>query len=360
MASELPYYSLRGSIFAQTEVYEALETIIDCIFTHRCSCNDQQFQVHRREYTIIIHNAYTTTHLCQTSIATPCPQHRPTCIMVHASDLVNTDTAVSRYSLINSNAHCEHLPGPQRIQGGAAGDLVISDGQVRCPVCEKAIRVGMGGLSNFWKQHNPGKSKACQLALEKKNKSEAAQRSQHCLQSFFTKRPKDLVPPTVPIPCHVIAQVIEPTSSVTNVSALSLLPKTLVNNLLADLEKAVSDLPGTHLDPTEMEESSMYPQALPTNMVRDDAWDLIVEPHFNRFLGFASGKSIESVAGSIKGQKKELVSMTKFLRDFTGRFPIDVALLEERVRRLISAIEMVCVVCITDSQCCTHHVWIFL
>jgi len=45
MASELPYYSLKSSIFAQTEVYEALETIIDCIFTHRCSRNDQQFQV---------------------------------------------------------------------------------------------------------------------------------------------------------------------------------------------------------------------------------------------------------------------------------------------------------------------------
>ena len=118
----------------------------------------------------------------------------------------------------------------------------------------------MGGLSNLWKQHNPGKSKACQLALEKKNKLEAAQRSQPSLQSFFTKRPNDLIPPTVPIPNRVIAHVIEPTSSVADISgALSSIPGTLVNKLLADLEKAISDLPGAHLDPIEIEGSSIFP-----------------------------------------------------------------------------------------------------
>ena len=106
--------------------------------------------------------------------------------------------------------------------------------------------MGMGGLSNLWKQHNLGKSKACQLTLKKKNKLEAAQRSQPSLQSFFAKRPNDLILPTVLIPNHVISHVIEPTFSVADISnVLSSIPGTLVNKLLADLEKAIIDLPGT-------------------------------------------------------------------------------------------------------------------
>jgi hypothetical protein len=203
--------------------------------------------------------------------------------------------------------------------------------------------VGMGGLSNFWKQHNPGKSKACQLTLEKKNKMKATQRLQPSLQSFFTKHPKVPVPPTVPISRRVIAHAIEPTSSVTDVSALSPIPNTLVNNILADFEKAISNLPNTHIDATEMEDFNISPPFLPTTMDRDDAWELILEPHLSRFLGFANGKSVENVAASIKGQEKELVSLLKFLRYYTGRFKTDGALLEGKVRRLITAIEMMCV-----------------
>jgi hypothetical protein len=222
--------------------------------------------------------------------------------------------------------HCEHLPGPQRIQGGIADDLVISDGQVRCPVCEKDIRVGMGGLPNFLKQYNPGKSKACQLALEKKNKQGMIQRSQPCLQSFFTKHLKDLVPPTVPAPHHVIAHVIELMSSV---SISSSKPDTLVNKLLTDLEKAISNLPG-HPDQTEMKGLPILPHILPTNVNPYDASVFILDPHFNHFLGF--GKSVESVAESLKGQKKALVSMVHFLRDYTGRFQTDGALIEGKVQ----------------------------
>ncbi len=203
------------------------------------------------------------------------------------------------------------------------------------------IKVGMGGLQNLWKQHNPGKSKACQLALEKKNKSKATHRSQPGLQNYFTKRLKDLVVPSVPIPHPVIAQVIEPTSSVADVTVVPPRPDTLVNNLLADLEKAISDLPSAHPDPTTMENLSIipeFPQALPTNMDRDDVWETILDPYLNRFLGF--GKSVESIAESIKGQKKALASMVNFLQEFTRQFRIDGVLLEGKVRRLISAIKM--------------------
>ena len=230
---------------------------------------------------------------------------------------------------------------------------------MQCPVCKKAIKVGMGGLSNLWKQHNSEKSKACQLALKKKNKLEAVQRSQPSLQSFFIKRPNDLILPTVPIPNHVIAHVIKLTSSVADISStLSSIPGTLVNKLLADLEKVISDLPSTHLDSIKIEGSSIFPQPLPTTMDCDDSWEFIVEPHLNHFLGF--GKSVESIAALLKGKKAVLVSLTKFLREFTGRFQINGALLEEKVRRLIMAIEMSCVAFLDALDCHTHHVQISL
>jgi len=53
--------------------------------------------------------------------------------------------------------------------------LVITNGKVQCPVCKTDIKVGMGGLENFWKQHNPGMSKACQKNLRKKNRADT-----HC------------------------------------------------------------------------------------------------------------------------------------------------------------------------------------
>ena len=196
----------------------------------------------------------------------------------------------------------------------------------------------MGGLLNFWKQHNPGNSNACQLALQKNNKLKAAQRSQPVLLSFFAKCPKDLVPPTVPILHHVIANVVEatssaanvvePTFSITNVAALSCIPDTLVNTLLADLEKVISNLPGDP-DPTEMKKLSTFSHILPTTIECEDSWKFIVEPHLNCFLGF--GKSLESIAASLKEQKKELVTLISFLRDYTRWFQIDGALLEGKV-----------------------------
>jgi hypothetical protein len=220
--------------------------------------------------------------------------------------------------------------------------------------------VGMGGLPNFWRQHNPGKSKACQLTLEKKNRLDVTQRSQPSLQSFFTKHQKDLVPPTVPISRRVTAHVIEPTSSVAKVFTSPLIPDTLVNNLLTDLKLAISNLPSTHPDATEMEELAIVPQALPTNMDCDDAWEFILDPHLNPFLGF--GKSVEDIAASLKGQKKALVSMVRFLRQYAGQFHVDGVLLEGKVRRLIRAIEILCVVFSThqSSACCTHRIRISL
>ena len=138
--------------------------------------------------------------------------------------------------------------------------------------------------------------------------------------SFFAKHLKDLVPPTVPILHHVIANVVEatsfaanvvePTSFVTNVAALSYIPDTLVNTLLADLEKAISNLPGDS-NPTEMKKLSTFSHILPTTIKCKDSCEFIVKPHLNRFLGFR--KLLESITASLKGQKKKLVTLISFL-----------------------------------------------
>ena len=173
--------------------------------------------------------------------------------------------------------------------------------------------MGMNGLPNFWKQHNPGNSKACQLTLQRNNKLKTAQRSQPVLPSFFAKHPKDLVPPTVPILHHVIANVIEatssaanvvePTSSIANVTTSSYIPDTLVNTLLTDLENMISNLPGDP-NPTKMKKLSTFSPILSTTIEHKDSWEFIVEPHLNHFWGFE--KSLECIAASLIGQKKEL------------------------------------------------------
>ena len=143
----------------------------------------------------------------------------------------------------------------------------------------------------------------------------------------------------------VIAHVVESISSIVDATALSPICNMLANALLADLERTISNLPSVDPDPIAMEELNIFSDSLaafPTNMDCDDIWEVVLDPCFNRFLGF--GKSVESITASLKGQKKSLVSMMKFLRDVTGRFHIDGALIEGKVRWLIKAIEMQCVV----------------
>jgi hypothetical protein len=106
----------------------------------------------------------------------------------------------------------------------------------------------MGGLQNFLKQHKPGISKACQLNLQKKNSMSAYHKLQPCLELFFTKEPKALIPPTILTPLYVVAYAIELTSSKPSVmeptsSRPTCVPDMLVNNLLTRLENAIAKLP---------------------------------------------------------------------------------------------------------------------
>jgi hypothetical protein len=225
--------------------------------------------------------------------------------------------------------HSPGQAGPQTTHSGigshTADNLAITNGQVRCPVCDKDIKVGMGGLPNFWKQHNPGNSKACQLALEKKIKKEATLKSQSYLQLYFTEHSKVLVPPTVPIPCRVVSDVIEPSSSVANIAAPYSRPGTLFEHLLADLEKAINKLPDTDSNPVNIEG---FRHLLPISMDHDDTWIFILDPHLDRFLGF--GKSIESIVESLKGQKKVFTRWQAFYKIMTAGFESMVHLLRER------------------------------
>ena len=91
--------------------------------------------------------------------------------------------------------------------------LAVYNGKVRCPACDKDIKIGMGGVQNFLKQHNPEVSKACKINLEKKKKASAHQQSQPQLHAFFTKQPKVFISLTVPIPARVIAYAMESNAS---------------------------------------------------------------------------------------------------------------------------------------------------
>ena len=98
-----------------------------------------------------------------------------------------------------------------------------------------------------------------------KNRLEVTQQLQLCLDSFFIEHPKDFVKPTVPVLYHVIVYVIEPTSS-TNVSILSPISNTLVNNLLTDLERAISNLPNISITG----ELAIFSNFFPTDINQDD------------------------------------------------------------------------------------------
>ena len=68
----------------------------------------------------------------------------------------------------------------------------------------------------------------------------------------------------------MIAHVIKLTSSVANVTMLSPTPDILINTLLANLEKTISNLSSTNPDPTKIKELTIFPQALPANIDHDE------------------------------------------------------------------------------------------
>ena len=202
--------------------------------------------------------------------------------------------------------------------------------------------MGRGGLANFEMQHRPGISKACQLALKKKNKADTHQRSQPRLQAFFTKRATPLVPTMVPIARCVIAYAIEPASTGPHAAAergdQCRAPNVHVNNILSKLERAIETIPGRLPDATEADEIAVFCQDIPTNMDQDDAWESVLDPLLNRFLGF--GRSLESIAAALRGGQRGLQSMARYIREFVSRYDIDAGLLEGKMERLIQAIEM--------------------
>jgi hypothetical protein len=202
----------------------------------------------------------------------------------------------------------------------------------------------MGGLQNFWKQHNPGVSKACKINLEKKKKAHTHQRNQPGLLSFFTKQPKDFIPPTVPTPTRVIAYAMESTSSGPHVTpvisqTVSLVPDTHAINLIKTLEKAVSNLPALP-EASEDDEIAVFAQSVPTDLAKDEAWEYL-DPMLNRFLGF--NRTEDSISEALRGGERGLAAMVRYLREFVGRYQIDGGLLEGKIERLVKVIQTRCV-----------------
>jgi len=158
------------------------------------------------------------------------------------------------------------------------------------------------------------------------------------------KQQKLLVPPTIPTPDRVIAYSMESTlsgnSSIADPSNTSAISDSLAKDLLTKLEKSISNLPKMLPDASDSDEIAIFAQSVPTDMDRDDAWEFLLDPLLNRFLGF--GRTIESISASLRGGEKGLTAMARYLREFVGHYQIDGALLEGKVLQLIEAIESKC------------------
>jgi hypothetical protein len=227
-------------------------------------------------------------------------------------------------------------------------DIPVIDGQATCPVCRIDIKVGRSGLPNLLKQHNPGKSKACQYNQKKKTLAKA-QPSQPSILSFLTKPKNDLIPPTVPAPSHVIAYGIDTRSSglggdesPTQSQSNNNVPGSHISNVLMKLEKAIANLPGPPPDPAAAGIVTFL-LIFPTGVDRDNTWEFILEPCLSRFLGFSTSKSIADISATLHGRERELIGLERHLCNFTNRFKVGddvVGLLEGKVERLVQAMEM--------------------
>ena len=192
--------------------------------------------------------------------------------------------------------------------------LSVIDGKVRCPVCDKDIKVGMGGVQNFRKQHNPGVSKACSI-----NKKKAA----------ATHQPTQ---PSGPHATNVISVPSSPTRSPAAIKAPAI-------KLLAKLETAIKNVPALP-DASEADEITAFSQRIPTDLDKDDAWEYL-DPMLNRFLGF--DRSVERISEELRGGDMGLAAMMRYLKEFVGLYQIDIGLLEGKMQRLLEAIQLRCV-----------------
>jgi hypothetical protein len=215
--------------------------------------------------------------------------------------------------------------------------LAINEGKVQCPVCGKDIKVRMGGLQNFWKQHNPRVSKACKSNLERKKKAAVHQQHQPGLLSFFTKQLRDLVPPTVPTPTCMIAPAMDPASSEPHTTHIvskiasskrDARPDAHTVNLLMTLERAMSNLPALP-EANETNEIIVFAQHVPTDLAKDNAWEYL-DPLLNRFLGF--NRTTESISEDLQGGERGLAAMVRYIREFAGRYQINGGLLEGKLQ----------------------------
>ncbi len=196
-------------------------------------------------------------------------------------------------------------------------------------------------MQNFWKQHNPGVSKACKENLRKSKTAAAHQRSQPSIQAFFTKPPTAHVPPTIPTLSHVIAYTIDaglsgPCTMPVDLTVAPPVPNTHAISVLTMLEKAIKAIPALP-KASETNEIAVFSQHIPTELDKEDAWEYL-DPLLNHFLGF--NRSVESISEVLWGGENGLAAMVQYLKEFIIWYDIDEGLLEGKVSRLVHAIQI--------------------
>ena len=105
------------------------------------------------------------------------------------------------------------------------------------------------------------------------------------------------------------------------------------------LEKAIEDLPVLP-DANEGDEITMFSDNIPTDLVKEDAWEYL-DPMLNRFLGF--NRTAESIYNELRGGARGLPAMVQYLKDFVRLYEVEGALLEGKIERLVNIIQTQCV-----------------
>jgi hypothetical protein len=96
-------------------------------------------------------------------------------------------------------------------------------------------------------------------------------------------------------------------SSIADPSNTSTISDSLAKDLLTKLEKSISNLPKTLPDASDSDKIAVFAQSVTTDMDRDDAWEFLLDPLLNRFLGFR--RTIKSISASLRGGEKGLTVM---------------------------------------------------
>ena len=112
----------------------------------------------------------------------------------------------------------------------------------------------------------------------------------------------------------------------------------LAKSLLVRLKNAIDSMPTSIPDAKEDDVLAAFATSCPpVDLVPDEAWEEL-DPILNRLVGY--GVSVEEFAGTVRRGRLGMVALWKFLHAWVDQYRIEGKLLEGKVSKLITAIEI--------------------